>query len=246
MPHDIEYITHYLGPVFFVNKRSFQYTTLTRKVESCPNEACKEHQKPVHGMPLHCTACGSKISLVLCSKKIEDTPACFVDDFYKKCFGVSNRAFNGTDSFMEDNVTFFNNDNELVYVPIFEKSQLKYSIQRDNTLGKFCIKESCRCHKKYTHTEYDYCPECGSKLWLNKTESVTGHFSKETMVVLDKHHDTGRFDLIEFLDEPELNKLVVDYKKSKDCKSIIADIEKAYGKGCVTMKLAFVSYHSIY
>lgn len=246
MHKDIEYIRQYIGPVFFVNKKSVKYSEITRNIDTCPNPDCPKHQKPVDGLPLFCTECGSKVQMILCKKKYEQTPSSFNKEFYSKCGGVSNNTVNGTNYFMDKSVKLFADDSYMAYVPFFKPSDFQFGIMDNKTFGTFCVNENCRCYKSYTDSSSKYCHDCGHKLSINITSSVSGLLSQDEATSILATYNQSNHDSFQFIKHPEWEKKVDDYSQTEDCKSLISDIEKTYGEGSVTMRLAFVSYHSIF
>jgi hypothetical protein len=243
MSRGIEYIQHYMGPVFFVNKKTVTYSTISRKIESCPNTDCPKHQESVQGMPFYCTECGSKIDRVLCEKKFEDSPSSFTDNFFNQAFLVSNKHINGTDVFMLGDSLFFENDSQQVYVPKFKPTEFTFGIIDSKTFGKQCVNEQCRYQHYYTDVSYKHCPECGASLVINITHDVEGVLSEKEASTLFESYVQDNFDNFMFVDNHEWDYLVNQYSATTACKEIIRNIEKAYGYGCVTMRLAVVSYH---
>lgn len=246
MPRDIEYIRRYSGPVFFVEKKSIEFGSVSRNIESCPNAGCSQHQKPVLGLPHYCFECGSKIDNVRCEKQFERMPNTHLKDFYDKAIGVCNQTFNGVRSFMEPNVKFFADDNHQVYVPKLGKDEEQFAIIDNKTVGHYCINGACHLNERYANTEHNYCHECGGKLSINITHNVTGMCSEREAVSIFNSFSHDNYDRFQFLDIPPLNDLVQKYSQTDRCKELFSVLEKTYGEGCVSMRLAFVSYHSHY
>lgn len=246
MPRDIEYIRRYIGPVFFVEKKSIEFGSVSRNIESCPNTDCPQHQKPVLGLPHHCFECGSKIVNVRCERKFEKLPDTHLKDFYDKCIGLSNQTFNGVRSFMEPNVTFFADNSHVIYVPRLGKDEENFAIIDNKTFGHYCINSDCIWHERYVNTEHNYCQECGGKLHVNITHNVTGIMNEYGAVDILDSHSNKNYDHFKFIEHQLWTHFVETYSKTKRCKELIRVIEKTYGEGCVSMRSAFVSYHSHY
>lgn len=246
MPRDIEYIRRYIGPVFFVEKKSIEYGSVSRKIESCPNAECPQHQKTVLGLPHHCFECGSKIENVLCEKKFERMPNTHLKDFYDKAIGVCNQTFNGVRAFMEPNVKLFADDNQVVYVPRLSKDEEQFAIIGNKTFGHYCVNEDCMWHERYANTEHKYCEECGGKLHINITHNVTGIINEQAAIDILDGYSHKNYDHFEFINNQAFIYLVENYSQTDLCKELISVLEKTYGEGCVSMRLAFVSYHSHY
>jgi len=246
MPRDIEYIRRYIGPVFFVEKKSIEYGSFSRNIESCPNTECSQYQKPVRGMPHHCFECGSKIDNVRCEKQFEKMPNTHLNDFYDKAIGVCNQTFNGVRSFMEPNVKLFADDNQIVYVPRLAKDEEHFAIIGNKTFGHYCINNDCIGNTRYANTDYKYCEECGEKLHINITHNVTGIMNEHAAIEILDNHSHKNYDHFEFIDHQVFIYLVENYSQTDRCKELISVLEKTYGEGCVSMRLAFVSYHSHY
>lgn len=246
MSRDIEYIRQYIGPVFLVDKKSIKFSTISRNIESCPNTVCPKHQEPVRGMPLHCFECGSKITDVHCVKHFEETPSVHSKSFHDQCLGLSNHQFNGISCFMEPNVELFTDKNKQVYVPKFKKDKEYFAIMNNKTVGQYCINEECMLCNRYENREHKHCEECGGKLFVNITHDVYGPIQDTVAISVFECYMHKNHDHFEFIDNPEWEHFVETYQQTEHCKELISVIEKTYGEGSVTMKLAFVSYHSIY
>jgi len=242
MSNTIAYIQNYIGPVFFVDKKTVEYSTINRNIESCPNIECEKHQQPVSGLPLHCTECGSKIQMVLCERNIEKTPSFYTENFYGMCASISNSHVNGTSYFMDPSVKLFNSDNELAYVPKLRDSELKFALIDNKTIGTYCENEKCKLKHRYTNSEYKHCPECGEKTFVNITHSITLPLNEDEAIF--EQSINVNYDNFQLIQNSDWQKLVIDYAETENCKKLINIIEKAYGKDSVIVKLAFVSYHT--
>lgn len=251
MPGHVEYIRHYMGPVFFVNKQKIEYSTISRNVESCTNPQCPKHKEQVrtdavHGVPLHCTECGSKIKMVNCEKSFEKMPSAYMESFHSKCCGVSNANVNGTSYFMEPAVKLFTEDACQVYVPTFVHQEFSFGAIDNKTVGIYCINDQCNLYQDYNKSSFKHCPKCGNKLIVNVTHNVQGVLPPEKALSLFNKCTQTNYDSIKFATDHDWATLVDSYAETDDCKEIITAIETAYGQGSVSMLIAFVSYHTHY
>lgn len=242
MSNTIAYIQHYIGPVFFVDKKTVEYSTISRKIESCPNIECKKHQQPISGLPLYCTECGSKIQMVLCERNVEKSPSFYTENFYDMCASISNSHVNGTAYFMEPSIRLFHSDNNLVYVPKLRDYELNFALIDNKTIGTYCENEKCKLKHRYTNSEYKHCPDCGEKTFVNITHSMTLPLNEDTSIF--EKYSNSNYDSFQLIKNNSFQELVTDYVKTENAKDLIDIIEKAYGKDSVTVKLAFASYHT--
>lgn len=243
---NLEYLVNYVGPVLFVKKQSIQYKDETRKLHTCTNQKCKEHGKDNRGFQNYCVKCGHKIEYISANtgERYEVYPLTLDDTFDNHYVPISKSHSNG--------LTMYNDaislaDDEAVYAPFFNEDEFNYGILAHVELGKYCKNKDCESFDECTRFEYDYCDECGKK---NRTHIDKDVYSsipeKKARKLLESYSSKSNESACVFIENAEFGELVEQFKQTSVCKKGIKAIEKAYGKGSVTVKLAYVQYHQNY
>jgi len=243
---NLEYIVNYIGPVIFVKKKTIQYRDEVRKLHTCSNKKCSEHGKDIFHYH-YCIKCGSEINYVKCETGIryEVYPTSLDDNFDNNYIPMTKHHSNGLTMFNE----IINlSEDEAVYAPYFEQdSEFNCGIQAYIELGKYCQNESCEDFDECAPSDHDYCSECGHKNKIHKDVDITSSFSEKlAKSILKTYGVTTNLSVCEFIENDRFTTIVDEFRNSEKCKQGIDAIEKAYGKGSATIKLAFIQYHQNY
>lgn len=243
---NLEYIVNYIGPVLFVKKKTIQYREEKRKQQTCSNKKCTEHGKDCFHYH-YCIKCGHKVEYLQATtgKKYEIYPLSLDDTFDSNYVPINKHHCNGVESF---NGAIHFADDEAVYTPYFEQdSEFNCGLQAYIEQGKYCQNKSCDEFDECALPDHDYCGECGTKTKIQKdTDMVSSFNQKDAKKILKSYQPTSNLSACNFIEDDRFDKIVDDFKASKKCKQGIKTIEKAYGKGSVTVRLAFVQYHQNY
>lgn len=243
---NLEYIVNYIGPVLFVKKKKIQYKGESRKQQTCTNQKCSEHGKDCYHYH-YCIKCGNKIEYIHAMKgeKYEVYPISLDDTFDSNYIPINKRHSNGVDCF-NGVVTLL--DDEDVYAPYFEQdSEFNCGIQAYIEQGKYCQNKSCEEFDECALPDHDYCGDCGHKNKVHKDTDIVSCFNqKDAKKTLKAYQTTNNLSACNFIEDERFDKVMSDFAASEKCKQGIKTIEKAYGKGSVTVRLAFVQYHQDY
>lgn len=245
---NLEYLVNYIGPVLFVKKQKVEYKDEKRKLYTCSNKNCSKHGKDLYARREYCVKCGHKIEYIECltGERYETWPFDVDEKFDNFYVLMNNKASNGISS-LNKNITLA--DDEIVFVPYFNTDTTPFNCGILNyvELGKYCKNKECENFDECLPFKHDYCGDCGKKNKIKRDGDLYSSFPlKDAKSILKLYETQSILSECRFINDSTFDKVVLDFEQSEMCKLGIKCIEKAYGKGSVTIRLAFIQYHQNY